>query len=128
MKPFHLMLVLSSIVLGKCDERNAAPHQVSRAPVLSVILPDTVQLGHEVSFETTCSVPTPCWRFKQFEIHQTTKQYSIIPLTEYGGEPCIQVIGSLKARSSVRPSERGTYTFRFWRAQQDTLDMIVVVR
>ncbi len=128
MKPLFTVFILSVIVLHWCQEKGGDAHQVLPVRVLSVTLPDTIQLGQPIRFETTCGTSTPCWLFKRFEISQTRKQYSITVYAEYDGRPCVQVIGTLKASSSVVPQERGTYTFRFWRARDRTLDRVVVVQ
>ncbi|MEK7250598.1 MAG: hypothetical protein AAB209_09260, partial [Bacteroidota bacterium] len=87
-----------------------------------------VLLGEPITFETTCSTPTPCWKFNRFDITRDGRQYNIMSFAEYDGRPCIQVVGSFKASSSVVPKERGAYTFRFWRAQEQFLDKTVVVQ
>ncbi len=97
-------------------------------PVLSVTLRDTVNIGEPIVFETTCGIPNPCWEFQRFEISQRGFQYYVKVFAEYDGRPCIQVLSSFKAGTSVLPTERGKYVFSFWQSEDQTLDTTTVVK
>jgi len=124
----HALLVVSALTLTSCGEKTAESLQLSPVSVASVAISDTVLLGQPVVFKTTCSTPTPCWEFERFEITEDGRQYNVKVFARYDGRPCIQILGSFKANSSVVPKERGTYTFRFWHTQKQSLDTTVVIQ
>jgi hypothetical protein len=93
----------------------------------SVNIPSRVAFGERIAFDIVCSTPTPCWEFNKLIITPGERHYDVQVLAQYDGRPCIQVLGSFTTSSFVTPSERGTYTFRFWRSQAPSLDVTVVV-
>ena len=79
--------------------------------------------GRTVSFVVSCAVPTLCFEFVRSD-------YSIsgqsIPVTVYvrsrNNYPCPEVISSLEAPATIVVPSSGSYTFRFWRYEGQTLD------
>jgi hypothetical protein len=124
---FIAVLIASSFLLETCKEKT---NDVAGTPlaVRSVRISPAVSLGKEIEFEVTCGTPNPCWTFKRFDIVQDGFSYNVTVTAEYDGRPCIQILGSIKATSSVVPQKEGTYTFRFYQTQAASLDTTVVVR
>lgn len=121
-----ITLAVLAFLVERCEEKQASTHQVAAMRVTGVSIPDTIQLGQPIAFEVTCSAPTPCWEFTKFEIKQDGRSYDIEVLAEYDGRPCIQTLGSFKAKSSVVPKERGAFTFRFAKAQAAESTIVIV--
>ncbi len=128
MKVTVALLFVSTALLNACEEKKAGSVQSAQGAVISVTIANTVQQGQPVAFEMKCGTPTPCWEFKRLEIMQDGFVYTITAITEYDGRPCVQILGSFTTNSSVVPKEKGTYTFRFWRAADQFLERSVVVR
>lgn len=121
-----ISLALLAFFVERCEEKQASSHQVAAMRVTAVSIPDTIQLGQPIAFEVTCSAPTPCWVFKKFEIAQDGRNYDIEVLAEYDGRPCIQTLGTFKAKSSVMPKERGAFTLRFAKVQSTEAKIVIV--
>jgi hypothetical protein len=127
MKITYLVLALLVFTFNTCEEKRAASIETAPVHVQSVNIPSRISLGNSIVFEVTCGAPTPCWEFKEFIITRNERVYDIQVVAQYDGRPCVQILGSFKTSSSVTPTERGTYTLRFWRSQAPSLDATVLV-
>ena len=122
------IIALFLVALNSCEERKNEPLHTSRVHVQSVDIPSHVAFGQPITFEVTCTTPTPCWEFDTFEIKRDGHEHEVQVVARSDDRPCIQILGSFKATGSVTPTERGTYTFKFWRAQAPSLDVDVIVQ
>ncbi|MBX2991513.1 MAG: hypothetical protein KF749_10150 [Bacteroidetes bacterium] len=128
MKSLHALIIPTFILFGRCSDKPPDSVSVSPASILSVLIPDTVRLGSPITLEASCGTPTPCWEFERFEFIQHDKQINTTVFARYDGRPCVQVLGSFKADTSVVVGERGTYTFRFNRGEDSFFERSVVVQ
>lgn len=82
-----------------------------------------------VSFTVECSVPNPCWCYVRTD--QTISGNTLL-LKVFAGplnnEPCIQVVSTVDASGSVALPAKGTYTVRFWKSDEATIDTTIAVQ
>ena len=93
-----------------------------------VIIPDTVQLGQNISFELICEVGNPCYLFSHLDIN--SEDYDVFVKIYAKLDPhaiCIRDADSIKAIGSYKPPSEGNYNFHFWQSETSSLDTTVVV-
>ncbi|GAH44286.1 unnamed protein product [marine sediment metagenome] len=93
-----------------------------------VIIPDTVQLGQNISFEVICVVGNPCYMFSHLDIN--SQYYDVFVKIYAKIDPeaiCPEVVDSIKASGSYKPLSEGDYNFHFWQSDSASLDTTVVV-
>ncbi|MDZ7715338.1 MAG: hypothetical protein U5J95_03915 [Balneolaceae bacterium] len=84
--------------------------------------------GLNVSFETINTIPEPCWELADYE---SSISNSEVVITIFGQrtttDPCMQVVSSLEANVEITLPQNGTYTFKFFRYEGETLDTTLTV-
>lgn len=128
MRFLHALIIPTFVFFGRCSDKPSDSISVSPVGVLSVVVPDTVRIGSPITLKATCGTPTPCWEFERFEVFHHDKQFTVTVLARYDGRPCIQVLGSFNADTSIVVQEPGTYTFRFNQGESSILEKSVVVQ
>lgn len=122
------LILCAALALHTCEKEPAAKIQSSPTAVTAAASPDSIRLGQPIVSTITCGTPNPCWEFTRVDIAQSGFEYTVKVIAEYDGRPCIQVLGSFTTTSSITPTEKGTYTLRFWRAENQFLEKRIVVR
>jgi len=123
--PVILILAFGPLACGSSQDKTLT---IETVPVLTVNMPQVTEAGDSVVIEVTCGTPTPCWDFHQFEITQSDSEYSIIVFAQYDGRPCIQIPGTLTAKTVIRPARPGRYLFRFNQTDEKVLTKTMAVQ
>lgn len=125
----RVILVLSLLtVLAPFDCGGEGSSAIRPMPVETISIPNTVPLGQTVSFKLICQTPTPCWKFHHFDITEKTQEYRVVVHAYHEGRVCAQVLSSFTVTGSATPQQRGTFVFKFWRSNAETLDRTVVIQ
>ena len=116
------------LLITNCNLFKDRDWMIRPAYPYEVIIPDTVQLGQDISFEVICEVGNPCYLFSHLDIN--SQDYDVFVKIYAKIDPhaiCICVVDSIKATGSFKPTSEGNYYFHFWQSDSSSLDTTVVV-
>ncbi len=122
----NTILLLTFFSIGCLTDQGAKLPDSVAVPVDSI---KSISItGKTVSAVVWCTVPTPCWGFVRTD--QTVSGNNVhlkIFARNTTNDPCIQVLGSIEAPVRVTVPSAGSYTFRFWRYNNTTLDTTIAI-
>ncbi len=114
------LLIMSACKINEPDVASTRP--------LSAIKIDDVQVtGKKVTLVTSYSVPTPCWFYYRSESSTDDKVFTCKAIGKFNGDPCVQVIGSIKHKTTVSFLTPGIKTLRFWQSDSTYLDTVISI-
>ncbi|PKV66359.1 hypothetical protein BD749_1484 [Pontibacter ramchanderi] len=97
-----------------CSKEDAEPPAQERpAPIVRVEAPATAQAGEAVAMDIYFQVNGGCGQFGSFDISTSGKETVIRVVAKYRGKICTDDLPIRMAAYTFRPTEAGTYTFRF---------------
>lgn len=108
------LLALIVLTTSSCSKEDSEPPAQERpAPTVRVEAPATAQLGETVSMEVYFQVNGGCGEFGSFDVSTSGKETVVRVVARYKGTICTDDLPVRKATYTFRPTESGTYTFRF---------------
>ncbi len=127
-----LTIILSLILLGSCSlEDDGESIMQNLAPVQSVDLPDSFELGQTYNIEITYRRPTSCHTYSGLDVARNENIITIGIVNSYSSTSsnCVET-GNLEARVTINfvAEREDFYIFKFWQGKDSAgHDMFLIV-
>ncbi|TXK45935.1 hypothetical protein FVR03_11555 [Pontibacter qinzhouensis] len=127
MKPIRWIFVLLLFSAFQCSEDEVILPATTPAPVTQFTMPERASLGEPVTIEVFFTVNNGCGRFGEFSESRSGNTFTIAVHPVYVGEACTMDMPTRKANYTFIPTIKGTYTFRFWQAQDQYVTRTITI-
>ena len=108
------LLLFSAFSCSKEDEETIDPLENYPAYITSVTAPETATVGTTVPIKINFSVNNSCGEFKKFEVDEQEDATHIQVYPKYKPDQvCLMYIPIREVTYEFKPTEPGTYVFRF---------------
>lgn len=98
------------------------------APVYAVDAPASASVNEQVTVAIKFTVINGCGRFGHLEAEKDGAVYTILVYPRYEGEICSQALVNLTTTYTFTPTQKGTYTLRFWQEDNKYLNKTITVK
>jgi hypothetical protein len=99
------------------------PRLVSVDSIRSITVSDRTIFSNVIS-----GAPESCWGFVRAEHSFAGNEITVkVYAQRLTNEPCLQVVTPIVASFSISVPRAGTYTLKFWRVQEKSLDTTITV-
>ncbi len=127
MKLLKYLFLLMVVTLAGCLI-NSEENQSDPIPVSANQIRNASVSGRTISIVAACETPTPCWCFSYTKHIRSANTYTVTVFARLTtNDPCITIVGSTDAPFNVTVEVPGSYSFRFWRSDDATVDTTLVV-
>lgn len=97
-------------------------------PVSANLIKNANVSGRTISVVVVCETPNPCYCFTHTEHSRSANIYTVKVFARLTtNDPCIHIVGSIDAPFNVSVEGPGSFTFRFWRDDNTTVDTTLVI-
>lgn len=127
---FVFISVFSSVLMMSCNsEEDAEPIQISKIKVDSIsIVNDTMDVNSVQSIKTFSTYTNSCHYFYGYDYQSPTGLEREVTAYQYSiNGNCNQATYVGERKFNFNPQVKGTYTFKFWKGDNDWITQNIVV-
>lgn len=115
------LFVFTPLLISSCmDDVGSECYYEIESPIISVIGPETVNVGEEIVFQITFLPQYGCNQFKSFHVNTNENIYNISITTSSSVCNCSEEPFSQNVNYTYTPQSAGTYTFKFSGSNNET--------
>ncbi|QRM88771.1 hypothetical protein FG167_05825 [Lacinutrix sp. WUR7] len=114
-----ILVVLLFIIISSCSVTDDSPRiQTEFLPIESVNMPDAYRINQTYTIYLTYYRPSNCHAFNGIYSHINSNENTIAIVSDvYTNNNCQEIITEAEASFNFRPTEIGTYIFKFWHGE-----------
>lgn len=120
-----LLLLFSSFSCS--EEELSIKSDAQPAPIYAVDAPASASVNEPVAVTIGFTVTNGCGRFGHLEAEKEGNMLTILVYPDYEGEICTQALINLTTTYTFTPTQKGTYTLRFWQEDNKYLHKTITV-
>lgn len=123
----YIGILVLAILFTACKGADPACKEEKAASALVKDFPDTMKVGQEIELEVQYIIENSCGEFKEWDVVQHDSVFTIKMMTEYQGCNCALQFEDKSEFYTLKFSEVGHYTHKFWVAENEYDAYTVVV-
>ncbi len=118
-----LLICLIAIATFSCSTSDDSPTSYNELlPIESAMVPEEFEIGETYEITITYLRPTTCHAFNDiyYAKHNNERTVAVVSTVFESNGNCTTIESELEASFNFKPTESGSYVFKFWQGEDES--------